>query len=386
MNFIFLSPDFPDNFQYFVKSLNKAGINVLGISDKPWENLSSDLKSSLTEYYRVWSLDNYDELLRACGFFTHRYGKIDYIESLNEHWLATEAALRTDFNVSGIKNDTIELIKRKSAMKEVFKTAGASVALGCRAETEQDLRHFALQTGYPLVAKPDSGVGATSTYKINNDEELENFIKNNDLKHYFVEEFVEGQIHSYDGLTGENGEIVFETSHIFSLGVMETVNFDRDLYYYSTRGIASDLLEIGRAVVKAFGISKRFFHIEFFRTPENRLVALEVNMRPPGGLTSDMFNYANDISIYDMYAAVIAGHATEKKTEYPYHCVYVARKNGRPYRHTHEEIKDRFGENLVHFQPISGIFRNALGDWGYLLRFEDTDSVFEGAHYIQEKN
>ena len=85
----------------------------------------------------------------------------------------------------------------------------------------------------------------------------------------------------------------------------------------------------------------------------------------------------------DLYAV---NYAIENKVEYPYHCVYVARKNGRPYRHTHEEIKNRFGENLVHFQPISGIFRNALGDWGYLLRFEDTDSVFEGAHYIQEKN
>jgi len=386
MNFVFLSPDFPDNFQYFVKSLNEAGINVLGISDKPWENLSVDLKTNLREYYRVWNMDNYDELLRAVGFFTHQYGKIDYIESLNEHWLETEAALRTDFNVPGIKSDTIEIIKRKSAMKEVFIKAGARVAQGHRPQNADEVRDFIAKTGYPVVAKPDTGVGASSTWKITSETEMEEFISKSNVEYYFLEEFIEGQIHSYDGLTGENGEILFETSHVFSMGVMETVNFDSDLYYYSVREIPLDLQKLGRDTVKAFGISKRFFHIEFFRTPENELVALEVNMRPPGGLTSDMFNYANNFSIYDMYAAMIAGKKYPIKAEYPYHCVYVARKNGRNYRHTHGEITQHMGNALVHFQPISGIFRNALGDWGYLLRFENIDEVYDGAHYIQEKN
>jgi len=42
-------------------------------------------------------MHNYDEMLRALGYFTHRYGKIDRIDSLNEYWLETEARLRTDF-------------------------------------------------------------------------------------------------------------------------------------------------------------------------------------------------------------------------------------------------------------------------------------------------
>ena len=60
-----------------------------------------------------------------------------------------------------------------------------------------------------------------------------------------------------------------------------------------------------------------------------KVVALEVNMRPPGGLTTDMFNYANDIDIYGEWAHVVVhNHFTSKITR-PYHCCYVGRKFNR---------------------------------------------------------
>jgi hypothetical protein len=58
------------------------------------------------------------------------------------------------------------------------------------------------------------------------------------------------------------------------------------------------LEDAGKRVLKAFNGRERFFHFEFFRVAQDKLVAPEVNMRPPGGLTTDMFNYANDIDIY----------------------------------------------------------------------------------------
>ncbi|MBN2723744.1 MAG: ATP-grasp domain-containing protein [Deltaproteobacteria bacterium] len=387
MNYIFLSPHFPENFKYFAKNLASRGVNVLGVGDHPWEALDSELKDSLREYYRVWNMDSYDELIRGCGFFTHQYGKIDFIESHNEHWLETEAALRTDFNVSGIKNDTIGNIRKKSLMKNVFKKAGIRVAKGYRPQSTAEIIEFVEKTGYPVVAKPDSGVGASSTLKITSKKELDEFCK--DLRNpedYFLEEFIEGQIQSWDGLAGPDGEILFETSHIFSMGVMETVNHDGDIYYYNAREIPDDLKTAGRNVLREFGIKMRFFHIEFFRTPENSLVALEVNMRPPGGLTLDMFNYANDIDIYEQYARVVTGEGFNAEVKYPYHCAYVARKNGKSYRHTHEDVIKKMGQSLVHYQPISGVFRNALGDIGYLIRNSELDQIIESAHFIQEKS
>ena len=91
MNFIFLSPYFPNNFYNFCVELKNAGVNVLGIGDTPYQELRRELKESLTEYYRVDNMEDYSQLIKAGGYFTHKYGKIDRIESHNEHWLETDA-------------------------------------------------------------------------------------------------------------------------------------------------------------------------------------------------------------------------------------------------------------------------------------------------------
>ena len=67
MNYIFISPNFPHTYWQFCDRLKKNGVNVLGIGDAPYDMLEEDLKRSLTEYYRVDSLENYDEVYRAVG-------------------------------------------------------------------------------------------------------------------------------------------------------------------------------------------------------------------------------------------------------------------------------------------------------------------------------
>ena len=84
MNFIYISPNFPDNHWLFCRRLRDVGVNVLGIGDCPYDNLTWDLKNALTEYYWVPSLEAYDEVYRAVAFFIHKHGRIDYLESNNE--------------------------------------------------------------------------------------------------------------------------------------------------------------------------------------------------------------------------------------------------------------------------------------------------------------
>ena len=122
MNFIFISPNFPHTYWNFCDRLKKNGVNVLGIGDAPYDDLEDGLKGALTEYYKVDSLENYDQVFRAVAFFSFKYGKIDWIESLNEYWLEQDARLRTDFNVTtGIRSDRISFIKEKSLMKKLYR-------------------------------------------------------------------------------------------------------------------------------------------------------------------------------------------------------------------------------------------------------------------------
>ena len=386
MNFIFLSPHFPPNYYRFAVALKNHGVNVLGIADEHFDSLRSELKSSLTEYFRVNSMDNYDELVRALGYFTHRYGKLDRIDSHSEHWLETEARLRTDFNMFGIRTNQIDRIKRKSLMRETFAQAGVKVALGRVVKTREDADALIAETGYPLVAKPDIGVGAAATYKIHDENELKSFFESKPPVDYIFEEFIGGQIVTFDGLTDRDGTPVFVNSLVYSTGIMETVLNDDLVYYYTLREIPADLDALGRRTLEAFDVRERFFHFEYFRQHDTGdLVALEVNMRPPGGLTTDMFNYACDIDVYNAWASIIAG----KAYPYPdythkYYCCYAGRKSNRSYAHSEQEILACYGDKISHHESISGVFSAALGNYGYIVRSPELGEILAIAKFIQE--
>lgn len=68
-NFVFISPNFPVNYWQFCRQLRNNGLRVLGIGDQPYDTLLPELKSALHEYYKVGSMENYDEVYRAVAFF-----------------------------------------------------------------------------------------------------------------------------------------------------------------------------------------------------------------------------------------------------------------------------------------------------------------------------
>ncbi len=382
MNVVFLSPHFPPGYFRFCQGLREMGATVLGIADAPWEALRPELRAALHEYYRVPDLESYDQLLRALGHFTHRHGKIDRLDSLNEHWLEKEAALRDDFNVPGLRTADMARVRRKSEMKRLFRELGLAVARGRICRTPEEARAVAAEIGYPLVAKPDAGVGAARTWKIEDAAGLERWLGERDPVDHILEEFVQGEIVTYDGLADRDGRVVFDSTMHYSLGIMEAVNEGRELWYWMPRAIPEDLRAAGRALVSAFGVRERPFHFEFFRPAGGRLVALEVNMRVPGGLTVDMFNFANDIDFYREWARVVVHGRFQAEVRRPWVCAYVGRKDRRRHALSHEEVMARFGPLVIHHERIHGVFAPAIGDSGYVLRARELGSVEEAARAI----
>jgi hypothetical protein len=385
MNVVFISPHFPPNFRHFVRGLRDAGATVLGVGDEWFDNLNGDLRGKFHEYYRVQNMENYDEVLRALGHFTHKWGKIDRLDSLNEHWLETEAKLRTDFNIFGVKTDWIDSIKRKSHMKALFQKANIPVARGRVCLDAFETRAFIEEVGYPIVAKPDIGVGAAKTYKIHDEYELEHYLRDKLPVEYIVEEFIQGDIVTFDGLTDASGHIMFCASHRYSRGVMETVNEDGDIYYHSERVIPEALQIAGEAALKAFQVRERFFHLEFFDV-NGRIIALEANIRPPGGLTVDMFNYANDMDVYFEWANVVVHGEFRAKAERPYHTLYVGRKDHLRYISSHETVLETFKDMVCHHERINSVFTKAIGNTGYILRSEKLEPLLEAAQAITAKS
>ena len=129
MNILFISPHFPLHFWNFCDRLKRLGAHVLGVGDAPYDQLAQEVKSSLTEYYYVSSLEDYEQVYRAMGYYIGRYGRIDHVESQNEYWLQLEARLRTDFNIrSGWQTKDMDAVKLKSRMKAGYQRANVKTA------------------------------------------------------------------------------------------------------------------------------------------------------------------------------------------------------------------------------------------------------------------
>jgi len=395
MNFIFISPNFPHTYWNFCDRLKKNGINVLGIGDAPYDDLEDGLKNCLTEYYKVDSLEDYDQVFRAVAFLSFKHGKIDWIESLNEYWLEKDAKLRTDFNVTtGIQTDRIDFIKEKSLMKRLYQLGDIPTARQRLVTTLEAAKEFIMQVGYPVIVKPNIGVGAAATWKLSNDEELESFYS--DLPHipYVMEEFVKGDLVSYEAILNADCEPVFENTTVFPTPVMDVVNDDLDLQYYILPKIPEKLREVGRRTCKAFGVDRRFVHLEFFRLTEDRpglgekgdYVGLEVNMRPPGGYTPDMMNFAHSLDVYQIYADMVAFN----ERRFPdsgdeYYCIYASRKDGHRYVHSNREVEQRYAGAIVMQEEMPPVNWPSMGRYMYTARLRTQEEALEFIDFVQAK-
>lgn len=379
MNVIILSPHFPSNHINYARAVKQFGDTAIGIGDSP--DISEELRQTLDEYVYVPNMTDYDTMLRTVGYLTSKYGKIDRIDSQNEYWLGIEAKLREDFNIFGQKPSQTDINRSKLGMKEVARRSGLPVARGLEVESVQQLKAFAKEVGYPIVVKPVVGVGASVTYAIASEEELDHVFEYIHGR-YICEEFIKGDIVTFDGFVNRHGEILFQTSHEYNAGVMESVNEAKSLYYYNVTEIDPVLAQLGAQCVKAFDVRERFFHIEWFRTAPHTYCFLEINVRPPGLYTIDMMNYSADIDLYATWAASFHDSDYVKLPKVKYSIGFAGRRVNENFVHSYDEVMREFSDCMVTSAPVPGAYADAMGEYFFLVRHHDTEKVKEILKYI----
>ena len=386
MNYLLVSPNFPISQEFFAKELKEKGINVLGVGSESYDSLSQTLKDNLVEYFRVNDLEDYEEVFRAVAFLTYKHGKIDRIESNNEYWLELDARLREDFNVYGVKPKQLEFTKYKSKMKTMFKEAGARVAKGYAANNKEELNGILKKLELPLIAKPDNGVGSANTYKLLTQRDVEEFINEwNEKVSYFFEEFVEnGVLCTYDGLINQHGDIVFETSFIYTQPTLDLVNNELDYANIIEPNIDPKLKELGQRIVYKFGMRERFFHIEFFRLPDGEYIALEYNNRIAGGTCIDLYNYSYNISLYEIYADVVLDKKIKDIVTNKY-TLSLSRRNRYQYKNSLEDIKAKYSYSIRMITTVPEVFSAAMGNTIIIISVENKEQITEVMNYVHEK-
>lgn len=384
MNVVFISPHFPLYFHNFCSRLKIRGVNVLGIGDANYSEISNETKDSLSEYYRVNSLENYDEVYKAVAYYISKYGRIDFVESQNEYWLETDARIRTDFNInSGTKYEDLAVMKYKSKMKDIYKSIGLNVARYCLVDTFENALAFIEKVGYPIVVKPDNGVGASSTYKLKNQSELEYFFATKDNRVYIMEEYVNGHVETYDGITDSNKNILIANSTIMLNSIMDNVNENCDTAFCNRFVAGSDIEEVGKKVVQAFDTRSRFFHFEFFRLDADKeglgkkgdLVGLEVNMRAPGAYMPDMINFSYETDVYTIWADMLIYDKCFMDVKQKYLVAYIGRRDGIDYMLSNDQINQKYGDLVMLDVDVPEALSAAMGNHVFMVRAENQEHL-----------
>lgn len=393
MNVIFISPHFPRHFYQFCDRLKSRGVNVLGIGDCPWEGIGPACQNALTDYRAVPTLQDYGAVYHAVADYIFHYGRIDFVESQNEYWLELDARIRTDFNIAtGPKLDAMPDMNRKSRMKAAYRRAGVPAARWLLPASLEEALAFAAEVGYPVIVKPDHGMGAGDTHRIDDAAGLGRFWQARDpAVAYIQEECVPGHVETFDGITDSRRQVLFCASQVLPRSLMDAAHGEDILSY--CQAPADDLRAAGERVLREFDTRNRFFHFEFFRLDADKpglgrkgdLVGLEVNMRAPGGRIPDKMNYAFDTDVYTIWADSLIYDRCFMGGEFRHIITHIGRRRAIAYRHSDEEIRSALGAQIIEEFDVDAALAADMGDHAFLLR-ADSRAQWQGQlHYIMER-
>ncbi len=259
---------------------------------------------------------------------------------------------------------------------------------------------FAAKVGYPVIVKPDNGVGASNTWKVGDEASLKNLyhetLAHYPAHHFIMEEFVPGHIETFDGITDAQGNIVFYTGQVMMATPLAMLQGTGENVSYTQNVQATDLNDIGPRVVKAFGLRNRFFHFEFFRLDEDKkglgkrgdVLGLEVNMRAPGGYIPDKMNYAYNVDVYQIWAEALTLGENRSFPNYHFqrYVTHFGRSEKVEYKRSADEVRAQLGHKLLLEKVPPKSISGGMGAQVFVAWSESLPELEAQARFILERS
>jgi formate-dependent phosphoribosylglycinamide formyltransferase (GAR transformylase) len=355
MNVIFIEPAFPPNQREFVRGLVAAGATVIGIGERPVDNLDGELRDWMLHYHQVGNVTDVGALTDAVRWVQSRLW-VDRLEAAVEAHTMAAAQARENCGIPGTSVRTAYLCRDKPSMKEVLREAGIPTAASAAAHSSAEVRDFAAHVGYPLILKPRAAAGASGTVRVDSDPDLAAALAGfGNVDSIAVEEFVEGHEGFYDTLSIEGDPAYDFITHYYP-NVLEAMRrrwISPQFVTTNRVGTVPDydaVREMGRRVVQALGIGTSATHMEWFFGPKG-LRFSEIGCRPPGVRAWDLYAAGNDIDIYHEWAnAIVHGHVGRPLSRRRAAGI-VALRPDRDGQISHydglDEVQQRFGKHIL---------------------------------------
>jgi len=110
-------------------------------------------------------------------------------------------------------------------------------------------------------------------------------------------------------------------------------------------------------------------------------------MRPPGGNTVDMWNFAFSTDLYAAWANIVLRNTFTPQiiNSALHYCCFASRRKEIKYAHTHEEVSNKYRNILAINDPMPSVWAGSMGDWIYIFKVQEKEKMLEVLRFIQHK-
>jgi biotin carboxylase len=312
-NVVFVAPYALDATTRFVKAVVGVSDSRVGLlSSDPLERFPASVQEGLAGHYRIGDCLDPSELAAGVIALGRHLGSVDRLVAILENIQVPLAEVRGQLGVPGIDPEVARNFRDKARMKTVFEQTGVPCARHRRADRPEDALAFAADVGFPFVVKPVAGAGARGTFRIEDRDQLGQWLAAASLAPadpVLLEEFLVGEEHSFDSVLVD-GKLVWHSIGRYlptPLNVLENpwiqwcVLLPRDI---DGAGFA-EIGALGTRALSALGLRSGLSHMEWFRRPDGSLAISEVGARPPGAQFMSLMSWAHDTDLYGEWARFV---------------------------------------------------------------------------------
>lgn len=100
-------------------------------------------------------------------------------------------------------------------------------------------------------------------------------------------------------------------------------------------------------------------------------------MRPCGGFSPDMMNFANSTDVYKIYADMIAYDSTLTPCGEKFFCAFAGRRDGKSFKLTHEDMLQKYLPQMRMVSRIPDALSGAMGNQMYVAIFPTKEAMDE---------
>lgn len=319
---VFIAPRFLTNMNRYVQGFaDLPDVTLSVVSQDPESSIPANVKGRVAGHYRVDDSNDAGQLTVAVRAITKGVGKVDRLAGALEEHQQQLAEVRDALDIEGMRGDVARAFRDKDRMKELLRAKGLPVAKSRLVTSLDEVKRFAGEVGVPIILKPQAGLGARSTYRLESNDDLAALERKGFLptpsRPLQVEEFIRARERTCETVTVK-GKPVWRSGTRYEPAPLTVLENPWMQYCVVLPREEDDPDHVrfadvnGRALAALFGdaagtaAGTALTHMEWFLRDDGTALVNEVGARPPGVLIMPLMSIAHETNFWADWAELIA--------------------------------------------------------------------------------